>query len=112
MSELSKTVGMRIRTIRKSKKLSQEALAFEADMHPAQIGQIERGENNPTIDTLDKILSAMDSSFTELFSFENKAKNETTEIQMFLSTLSNSELNDIATILLIMKKWKTKSEAY
>lgn len=106
MSELSKTVGMRIKTIRKSKKLSQEALAFEANMHPAQIGQIERGENNPTIDTLDKILSAMDSSFTELFSFENKTQDMTAEIQLFLSTLSKSELNDVVTILLIMKKWK------
>lgn len=44
MDRLVKSIGMQIRLLRKSKNLSQEELAFRAEVHPTYIGQVERGE--------------------------------------------------------------------
>lgn len=106
MNELTIKVGTRIRTLRKERGYTQEQLAFEANMHPAQIGHIERGVQSPTIDTLEKIIKALDVSIQEFFNFDNVSLNNENALNLFLNTLSNEELNDISTILIILKKWK------
>ncbi len=61
-------IGAKIKYFRKELGLSQEALALEADISPAHLGRIERNEKNPTIETLDKIISAIGISYDEFFS--------------------------------------------
>jgi transcriptional regulator with XRE-family HTH domain len=46
MAEINKRVGINIRKYREKKGWNQEQLAFEADLHRAYIGKIERGEKN------------------------------------------------------------------
>lgn len=106
MNELTIKVGTRIRTLRKERGYTQEQLAFDANMHPAQIGHIERGVQSPTIDTLEKIIKALNVSIQEFFNFDNVSFNNENALNLFLNTLSNEELNDISTILIILKKWK------
>ncbi len=47
-----KAFGEQVRKIRTEQRLSQEDLAYTADIPLSQIGRIERGEINPTISTL------------------------------------------------------------
>ena len=61
-----KSVGENIRQIRISKSLSQEEVAYEADISVNQIGRIERGEINPTISTLYVISKALSTSLASL----------------------------------------------
>jgi transcriptional regulator with XRE-family HTH domain len=61
-----KSVGENIRQIRISKSLSQEEVAYEADIPVNQIGRIERGEINPTISTLYVISKALNTSLASL----------------------------------------------
>mgnify|MGYP003294991583 CR=1 FL=1 len=56
MSELAKTVGQRIRNYRTKLGLSQEKLAELSGCHPTYIGQLERGEKNATIESIEKSL--------------------------------------------------------
>lgn len=60
----------RIRHFRHQKGYSQEELALRANLNPAYLGQVERGEKCPTIDTLYKITTAMDISLSVLFRFD------------------------------------------
>jgi len=60
-------VGGRIQTLRKKKQLSQEELAEQAGIHRTYIGAVERGEKNATIETLEKIASALNIKVGELF---------------------------------------------
>ncbi len=53
-------LGKQIREIRKLKGLSQEALANEAGVDRAYMGEIERGERNVTVLTLVKIAEQLD----------------------------------------------------
>ena len=67
MSDIAKIIGQRIRNYRTQKGLSQERLAELAGCHPTYIGQLERGEKNATLESVEKIASAMDISLSELF---------------------------------------------
>lgn len=72
MSEISKQLGERIRMFRQNRGLSQEKLGEKSDLNTSFIGQIERGGKKPTIESLEKIVTALDITFEELFAFERK----------------------------------------
>jgi transcriptional regulator with XRE-family HTH domain len=76
LSKIVEMVGERIRLLRQQRGLSQERLAFNADMNTSFIGSIERGQKSPTIDSLEKIAAALDVTLEELFSFEANRPNQ------------------------------------
>lgn len=59
MNELLKVVGKRVRKFRKLKGLTQEELSEKAEIHYSYIGGIERGERNISMETFEKICSAL-----------------------------------------------------
>ncbi|MDN4081397.1 helix-turn-helix domain-containing protein [Paenibacillus polymyxa] len=77
MAELRKQIGTRIRAIRNAKGLTQQKLADIASLDYRYIGALERGERNFSIDTLEKVLTALNVSISELmFSEEHMTTNE------------------------------------
>ncbi|MEK4430177.1 helix-turn-helix transcriptional regulator [Paenibacillus sp. FSL M7-0802] len=78
MTELRKQMGTRIRAIRNAKGLTQQKLADIASLDYRYIGALERGERNFSIDTLEKVLTALNVSISELmFSKEHMTEDET-----------------------------------
>lgn len=71
MRSIVQIVGERIRNIRQARGLSQEQLAFKANLNTSFIGQIERAEKRATIETIEKIVIALDISFEEFFNFKS-----------------------------------------
>ncbi len=59
MTNICEILGQRIRMYRKQQHMSQEKLAELSGLHPTYIGQMERGEKNPTIESLYKICTAL-----------------------------------------------------
>lgn len=55
MSEFAKAVGKRIRNYRTRAGFGQEKLAEMSGGHPTYIGQLDRGEKNATIESIEKI---------------------------------------------------------
>jgi transcriptional regulator with XRE-family HTH domain len=66
LANINKEVGKRIRVFREKKHWTQEELAFEADLHRAYIGQIERGEKNLGLINLQKIAKALNIRMSRL----------------------------------------------
>lgn len=62
--------GKRIKELRNAKKYSQEELADKAGLHWTYVGQMERGERNPTLKNIIKLARALNISMHELFSFD------------------------------------------
>ena len=60
--------GSRIRALRMEHGLSQEALANAAEITPAYLGQVERGQKNPTVLTIERICDALNISLAAFFS--------------------------------------------
>ena len=69
MADINKRFGIQLRILRIKKGLTQEELAFEADLHRAYIGQIERGEKNIGLENLDKLAKAFQISPSKLLDF-------------------------------------------
>ena len=67
MSDLSKLIGERIRKNRKAQHLSQKELAERSGFHPAYIGQLERGEKNATLDSVQGICAGLGIPMEQLF---------------------------------------------
>ena len=65
-------LGEAVRQLRKKRGTTQEAVARTADITTATLSLIERGQANPTWDTLKKITAALDSSMGELSGLADK----------------------------------------
>ena len=61
-----KRLGEAVRTARKAKGLSQDALADAAGIDRSHMGKIERGERNVTLLNMLKIAAALNVTATEL----------------------------------------------
>lgn len=61
-----KVLGENIRTHRRNVGLSQEKLAEKSDLHRNYIGDIERGEENVSVDTLIRIATSLNVSLSDL----------------------------------------------
>ena len=66
MTDIHENVRKKIRQLRVEKGLSQEKLAFLADVHRAYIGQIERGEKKIGLTNLEKIANALEVNIKDL----------------------------------------------
>ena len=110
MSNLAKTVGLRIRHYRTKLGLSQEKLAELAGCHPTYIGQLERGEKNATLESIDKVAFSLQISLSKLF--ENLGGQDKTEPDFplacyhFLLAKTPKEQEQIFKILTEMDKYK------
>lgn len=58
--------GHVLRTVRHSQSISQEALAYEGGYHRTYIGQIERGEKNPSLRTIFDLAKVLKTSPAEM----------------------------------------------
>ena len=63
---IDKAFARVIRRLRLEKNLSQEKLAFEADLHRTYISQLERGLKSPSLQTVYKISKVLGISLPEL----------------------------------------------
>lgn len=66
MSQLDKNIAVNLKRIRKAKNMSLDALAEKTGVSKSMLGQIERGESNPTVATIAKIVDGIRISFEEL----------------------------------------------
>lgn len=67
MSKIAKQVGARLRAYRQQRHYSQEKLAELAGVHPTYIGQLERGEKNASLETVEKVCQALEIPMSKLF---------------------------------------------
>lgn len=64
--ELTQILASNILAYRKTKQISQEALADMCGLHRTYVGSIERGERNVTLSTLEILAAALGVSVPEL----------------------------------------------
>lgn len=112
MSEIAKRIGRRIRSYRVELGLSQEKLAEMSGCHSTYIGQIERGEKNATLESVEKISSALKVPLSKLFDkIENvesgtESENIPLECYDFLLSKSKEEQEQLFKILLEVDRYK------
>jgi transcriptional regulator with XRE-family HTH domain len=78
VSDLSAHIGERIRLFRKNRRLTQEQLGELVELPQSYVGGIERGEKNISLETLERIIVALDIKPGELF--RSTYVSDTTEV--------------------------------
>lgn len=67
MSEIQKTIGLRIRELRNTTGLSQEKFALKIEMDRTYLASVESGRRNISIVNLQKIIKGLNITFAEFF---------------------------------------------
>ena len=68
---LKEQLGLNIKKLRKSKKLTQEQLAEMINIDPKNVSRLEKGNNYPSPETLWSIAKALEVDVYELFVFKD-----------------------------------------
>jgi transcriptional regulator with XRE-family HTH domain len=68
--DAKRALGRRIKALRKRAALTQEGLAERAGFNPKYVSGIERGRENPTLDTLIRMAAELGVQPVELFDFD------------------------------------------
>lgn len=112
MSNLPKLIGERIRIFRKERGLSQEELAHLAKLHTTYIGQLERGEKNATLESIEKVAKALEISLEDLFRLvhpQNKNYTQEYTLSKIISRMQTRSIKDqelILQLLDLLLDWK------
>jgi transcriptional regulator with XRE-family HTH domain len=64
--DLCSVIGSNVRKMRKAKRLSQEELAFRAEIDRSYLSEVENGHKNLSVTMLDQIAAALDVDMKEL----------------------------------------------
>ncbi|OCL26525.1 DNA-binding protein [Orenia metallireducens] len=64
MSDINLSIGIKLRQIRTKRNLSLSELEKMTGVSKSMLGQIERNESNPTVNTMWKIAKGLDVSFS------------------------------------------------
>ena len=106
MKSVYSEVGNRIRQYRKRKGLSQETLALNAGLTVSFIGDIERGTKKPTVESLEKLLVALDVSFVEFFDFETEIRppKDCSALEKLIVTLKDRPNDEVELIHSVVKQ--------
>ena len=62
-------IGARIKEVRNKKGLTQEQLSEKMEINPKYLSSIERGNENPTLNTLIKLSESLEVDLGEIFGF-------------------------------------------
>ena len=67
VDDLRAVFGARVRALRRERQFSQETLAERADLHWTYVSDLERGQQTPTLDVVNRLARALRVSLAELF---------------------------------------------
>jgi len=101
-----KQIGQRIRTERKKLNLSREKFAENLNLSPNFVGQIERGEKSPSLETFVSIGTTLHISLDYMVS----GNTETTALQRYISRCTEEEVEYITDVVRAMLPHLKKRE--
>lgn len=104
-SDIQAVVGQRIRKLRRARGFTQQELGEYADLNYKFLGEIERGIQNPTIQTLYKIANALGTELNEVVRVEEDSKDRQAVESLIVNmmhALSDEELRQLLAVLKVL----------
>ena len=65
--DIKLAIGQRIKELRKKLELSQESLAYKAEVDRTYVTDVENGRRNVSVEILERIIKALDVSIAAFF---------------------------------------------
>ncbi len=67
--DLKQMIGAKVKEIRSKRGITQDQLSERMDINSKYLSSIERGKENPTLNTLIKLSQSLEVNLDEIFSF-------------------------------------------
>lgn len=96
-------LGLRIKELRKARALSQEALAERMEVHPKYLGSVERGEQNPTFEFIEKTAGALKVDVPALFNYPWQKMGDAELKRKLHALIDKSNLETLRELLALLK---------
>lgn len=110
MSDISSIIGDRIKKNRNRLGLTQEQLSEKCGLHHTYIGQLERGEKNATLESIEKVVQGLDISFETLFEKltpgDNSVPNIPTQCYNLVSALPPKDQKAVLDMIIKIVDYK------
>lgn len=107
-SDIGHQVASRILQLRQARKMTQEQLAERANIDASVISRIEReSRTNIRLDTLNKIVEALDTNYEAIFSFtdsDNVKKRIQSKLDLITDDDTLSTIEKLIDLLAASKK--------
>lgn len=102
--EIKEMIGARLKEIRGSKGITQEQLSEMVGINPKYLSSIERGKENPTLNTILKLAETLDVGLNDIFSDiqVEDPKNRRALIDSFLDKADEEQLKLIYKLLAVI----------
>jgi transcriptional regulator with XRE-family HTH domain len=95
-------LGRRIRSLRTEKGWTQQELGDHAEVNYKFVGEIERGQQNPSLNVLVKIAAALGVDLLDLFRYEQEITDRKEIEKRIGQTLQNIPDEELKRIFLII----------
>lgn len=96
--EIRQLIGLRIKQLRRARELSQEELSEKVGISSKYLSSIERGKENPTLDTFIRLALALNVEISELFNYmHEKSPGELRQTILSMIKGSDKEKLELAT---------------
>ncbi|RAK10362.1 DNA-binding XRE family transcriptional regulator [Halanaerobium saccharolyticum] len=105
-------IGKKIKEYRKIKDLTQENLGEKAGLHYTYIGQVERGEKEPSLKSLLNIADALDIGVDKLLINYNLSSEASIQISNITDLLLNRDEKELEMIYTLLKDLTKILEAH
>lgn len=84
--EIKAQIGLRIKELRRLRNLSQEMLSEKVGISSKYLSSIERGKENPTLDTLIRMAIALNLELSDMVTLSHHGKT-TKDLRVFIANL-------------------------
>lgn len=99
--DIKQVIGARIQKIRKMKGLTQDKLAENVNISPKYLSSVERGKENPTLNTLISLSESLKVNLDDFFD-SIQLENPETSRKMIISLLDKADSGQLKTIYRIL----------
>ncbi len=99
-------LGRRLRNLRKTRGLTLERLAEKASVDEKYLGNIERGKENPSIATLEKLAGALSVKINQILCFEHELRGERSLRRRIMQVLEKCDERELQLILKLINSIK------
>lgn len=96
-------LGKRIRSLRTTRKWTQQELGERADINYKFLGEIERGLQNPSFQILVKIADGLDIELPELFRLEQEITDRKYVLNRIGGIIESLDDENLRQVLLLLR---------
>jgi len=91
-------LGCRLRSLRRARNLTQQALGERAGVHYKFLGEVERGERFPSAEILFKLAAALELAPRDLLTFEHEITDKKELLAAITSKLGKADEEELRLI--------------